>query len=240
MTKWFEAFDEQLWLKPDEQGAEEAAFIIKALRLKPGHAVLDAPCGAGRVAVHIARLGCAVTGVDLRPAFIARSEARFQREGLSGCFLRMDLREMSFCNEFHGIYNWLGSFGYFLDRENFEIALRFAAALRKGGRLLIDQPNREWMLRRLKPKIEKPGMKILNTWNARTQRIESDWVVESDDGRRHNRMSMRLYTAGELSSLVQKAGLTVEALYGDFAAAPYRRGSRRLIVVGRKRIKPGV
>ena len=45
MKNWFETMDDRLWLKPDAVGEEEARFIKQALRLRRGHAVLDAPCG---------------------------------------------------------------------------------------------------------------------------------------------------------------------------------------------------
>ena len=68
--EWFENFDEQLWLKPDDIGQDEARFVKKALRLRKGQSVLDAPCGAGRIAVHLAKAGCRVTGIDLQKNFI--------------------------------------------------------------------------------------------------------------------------------------------------------------------------
>ncbi len=45
MTDWFVTLDESLWLKPDEVGEAEAAFLQKALRLRKGHRVLDARGG---------------------------------------------------------------------------------------------------------------------------------------------------------------------------------------------------
>jgi hypothetical protein len=50
----------------------------------------------------------------------------------------------------------------------------------------------------------------------------------------HNRMSMRLYTPGQMKRLFERAGLNVEALYGSQHGEPYTRSSKRLIVVGRK------
>ena len=44
MQDWFETMEERLWLLPDEKGEEEARFIKKALLLRKGQAVLDAPC----------------------------------------------------------------------------------------------------------------------------------------------------------------------------------------------------
>ena len=78
MPDWFETMEDRFWLHPDDVGGAEARFILKALHLRPGDAVLDAPCGAGRVSFHLARAGCVVTGIDLRRTFIRRARRRFR------------------------------------------------------------------------------------------------------------------------------------------------------------------
>ena len=57
LDEWFYTLDDALWLRADEEGRDEAAFIKRVLRLRKGQSVLDAPCGAGRVAYHLAKLG---------------------------------------------------------------------------------------------------------------------------------------------------------------------------------------
>jgi hypothetical protein len=152
---------------------------------------------------------------------------------------------------FHGICNWSGSFGYFGDADNVDVMARYAAALRRGGRLLVDQPNREAMLRHFVASCKVGGrrggstwsvragrseleFKARNRWNADTERVESDWIVDRDGTKQHNRMSIRLYTPGQMVRLLDRVGLSVEAIYGSRAGEPYTRMSRRLIVVGRK------
>ena len=231
---WTARFAENLWLKPDGTGEDEAAFIRRALHLRRGQSVLDAPCGAGRIAIHLARAGCAVTGIDLRPSFIARAAARFRREKKRGRFMATDLRAMDFDGEFDAAFCWQGSFGYFGDVENRGVVKRYARALRKRGRLLIDQPNREYLLRHFRSKRSDGNTTIVTRWDRKSARVESDWIIRSEGKRSRNPMSMRLYTPGEMRSLFRQSGLEVEALYGSIGGEPYRRSSRRLIVVGRK------
>jgi len=234
LRDWTKSFAEDLWLKPDEVGAEEAAFLKAVLHLRRGQSVLDAPCGAGRIAIHLAQAGCIVTGLDLRSSFIKRATDRFRRERQMGRFLAMDLRDLSFEGEFHAIYSWSGSFGYFPDSKNLDVIKRYARALRKGGRLLIDQPNRESLLRHFMTMRRNGNITMRNRWNAHTQRIHSDWVVERNGKREHNGMSIRLYTPAQLRRLFQDVGLTIETTYGSSDGHPYERSSKRLIVVGRK------
>ena len=230
MPDWFETFAESLWLKPDDSGAEDAAFLRRALGLCCGMAVLDAPCGAGRIAFPLAAAGVQVTGVDRMASFLRRARARFRRAGYVGRFLRRDLRELDSDGEFDAVINWGGSFGYFSDEENQDLLRRYARALKPGGRLLVDAPNREWCLRHWLPQIERPGVVITNVWNAATQRDES--VYHTAEG--EYALSFRHYTPGQMRRMLGEAGLEIEAMYGSSGGEAFGRGTKRMIVVGRK------
>ena len=234
MKDWYHTFAEDLWLKPDDVGIEEATFVKKALRLRRGQSVLDAPCGAGRIAIHLAHAGCHVTGIDLKRAFINRAEIRFRREEQKGNFIHMDVRNITFAQEFHGIYNWQGSFGYFSDSENLDVMKRYARALRRGGRILVDQPNRESILRHFEPLLEINNLTIRNQWIPQAQRMECDWIVHKNKRKQHNRISMRLYTALQMHNLFEQAGFSIESVFGSIDGEPYRRSSKRLIIIGKK------
>lgn len=233
MTDWFETMDDGLWLKPDEVGEDEARFLKDALHLRKGQAVLDAPCGAGRIAFYLARAGCLVTGYDLREAFIARAEKRFREAGLKGTFVVGDLRKMDFRGDFHAACNWLGSFGYFDDGENLEVVRRYVRALLPGGRLLIDQPNREFLLRNFIAVRDAGSMTVRNRWDGEAERVISERVIDGVSAP-ENRSSMRLYTPSQMRFLLEEAGLKIETTYGSFAGDGWRRSSRRMITVARK------
>jgi SAM-dependent methyltransferase len=230
MPDWFETFAESLWLKPDETGAADAQFLCRALRLRQGQAVLDAPCGAGRIAFPLAQAGLQVTGGDRMETFLRRARARFRRPGLEGRFLRRDLREIDFDNEFDAVINWGGSFGYFSDEENLEVLRRYARALKPGGRLLLDQPNRERMLRHFLPVDESEIVTIRNRWDPQRQRVESVWRV-NETGEEYA-ASIRLHTPAQMRRMLRKVGLEVEGMYGSSGGEACGRGTRRMVVVG--------
>ena len=235
MAEWFEDYaDKGFGLKSDETGEDEAGFITRVLRLQKGQSVLDAPCGAGRISVHLAKAGCRVTGLDLTEAFIHRAQTRFAKETLNGEFHVLDMRRINFCEQFDAVVNWQGSFGYFSETENLDVLRCFARALRKGGRVMIDQINREYLLRNFLEKRELGDLTTRNSWNARTQRVKSVWTRTIDGQRRSHAMSIRLYTPAQFRTMFEQVGLLIQAAYGSIAAEPYCRASKRLVVVGQK------
>ena len=98
----------------------------------------------------------------------------------------------------------------------------------------MDQPNREALLRHFVPLRKMGNLTKRNRWIPKTQRVESDWIVGRKGKKQQNPMSIRLYTPAQMQGLFEQAGLTVEASYGSIGGEPYRRSSRRLIMVGRK------
>lgn len=231
--EWFHALDDALWTARDDR-EDEARFLEHALRLRPGSSVLDAPCGDGAVSVHLARRGIHVTGVDLRDRAIGAARVRFAAEGLDGSFASGDLREIEFRGTFDAAFNWYGSFGYFAtDPENADALRRLARAVRPGGRVLVDQPNRELILRRFAPRAAAGDVSLRRRWNARTARVEEERRLASRPGRVW-RVSVRLFTPSEFRALFDGSGLTVESFHGHWDGRPWGRGSPRTIVVARR------
>ena len=183
----------------------------------------------------LARRGIHVTCVDRVPGFISRARRRFGRERLPGDFRVLDLRGLDYEGQFDAAYNWWGSFGYFDDAGNLDVLRRLARSLRPRGRLLIDQPNREHILRRFRARHQRGAVTTRVKWRPKTHRVDAVWIVRRGARSRRCRSSMRLYTPGELRRLFDEAGLEVVGMFGDWEGSVYRRGSRRLVVVGRKR-----
>jgi cyclopropane fatty-acyl-phospholipid synthase-like methyltransferase len=197
MPDWFETMEDRFWLHPDDVAGEEARFILGALRLRRGDALLDAPCGAGRISFHLARAGCVVTGVDLRDTFIRRARRRFRAAGLHGTFRALDLRRLDTEGQFDAILSWSGSFGYFSEAENARLVGAYARALRHGGRLLIERLDREHILRHFQRVMQIGSYTSRNRWDARNQRAVS-CRFESGAEDRRNSSSMRLYTPAQM------------------------------------------
>ena len=150
--------------------------------------------------------------------------------GAAGEFHVMDLREITFENAYHGIYNWLGSFGYFDDATNEKLLWRYARALRSGGRLLVEQPNRERILRHFVKEVKDGDLVQRNRWDSSTN---ASSLAGSSQGTKTRAMSPQcgFIHFNSCDASLKRAGLQVEAVYGSHAGGSFTRGSRRMLMV---------
>jgi SAM-dependent methyltransferase len=231
-SEWFGRFPDRLWLKSDSTGEDDAPFIMNALRLREGQKALDIPCGAGRVSLALARRGVAVTGIDLNPNFLSRARSSFRKAKISARFVQADFRRYSLADRFDAAFIWGGSFGYLSSDENKKLVARIMGNLKPGGRLLVDQPNREYLLRHFEPTAHHGDLTVVSTWDQKMGRLKARWKVMQPQQMPPAHSSIRLYTPTEMRTIFKSAGLEGLRMYGSVKGEPYRRGSKRLIMVG--------
>jgi hypothetical protein len=135
--------------------------------------------------------------------------------------------------QFDGIFSWAGSFGYFSEAENAQLIAAYVRALRPGGRLLIEQPDREHLLRHIQPVMRSGSITFRSRWDARNQRVMTRRIV-AGVGDRRNSSSMRLYTPVQMCALFERQGLIVEQVHRSLVFDAYGKSVPRMVVVGRK------
>jgi ubiquinone/menaquinone biosynthesis C-methylase UbiE len=128
-----ELFDEDYLYFYDEvlgaQSDADAEAVSRLLELEPGMRVLDVPCGEGRIGGRLAARGREVVGVDVTERFLELGRER--HPGVR--FVRGDMRELAYEEEFDAVVNWFTSWGYFDSSTNDAVLGAFARALRPGG-----------------------------------------------------------------------------------------------------------
>ncbi|MEZ5100682.1 MAG: class I SAM-dependent methyltransferase [Thermoleophilia bacterium] len=204
----------------------------------PG-ALLDVPCGDGRLALRLARAGWRVTGIDLAPAEVELARDRARAEALDATFLVGDLRELPHVGGFDVVLSWGNGFGYLTPAETTTSLRGLRDALRPGGRLVLETLTAAESL--LVGGIEAAAahefggirMEVTNRYRAEESRLESDLRFEADGVVEHARVAHRVHTTGELVRLLLGAGFAEVDLRGPDGIAPFALGDPRLIAVAR-------
>lgn len=237
-----DVFDEDyLYFYADRLSAqrsdEETGLVWRLLDLAPGHRVLDLACGHGRIANRLAARGCTVTGLDATPMYldIARREAAAL--GVAVEYVHGDMRELPWTDRFDRVVNWFTAFGYFDDAGCRRVLEQVAAALRPGGRFVVELNNRDWLVRAFQPAVVVARGDDLMVDRAELQpltgRIVTERAVVRDGRVRRARFFVRLFTFTELRDWLHAAGFSAVHGYGD-GGEPLTAASRRMVVVAER------
>jgi SAM-dependent methyltransferase len=226
----------------DEQIVREASFIEDRLGIERGGSLLDLACGTGRHAIELARRGYEVVGFDLSLAMLARAGEEAQDRDVKINFVQGDMREMTFDEQFDGVYCWSTSFGYFEEEKNNNVIERVRRALKAGGLLLLDVANRDFVVRQ-SPSLawfEGDGCVCMDEMNIDfiTSRMRVKRTMMLDDGRtREIEYSMRIYSLHELGKILHDQGFKVCEVSGKIAtpAVFFGNESPRTIILAEKR-----
>jgi SAM-dependent methyltransferase len=220
----------------------ECDFVVSALELQSGARILDLCCGQGRHSVELARRSFRVTGFDLSEYLLGVAKRKAAEMGVEVEFVRADMREIPWENEFDAVVSLFTSFGYLETDEEDERVLRSVRqVLRPGGGLMIDQPNRErttpWLGSGRQHWAEHDGHIILedHAWDVLRSRITMTRTIIAPDGsRRQTGFVLRIYSHSEWLGMLRRAGLVWVRTYGNYDGSDYSCDSRGTIIIARR------
>lgn len=250
MKQWFEeVFDDDFLrtlptLTP-RQTEREAQFLVEALELQPGAAILDLGCGHGRHAMALAQRGYKVTGLDLSLPLLIRAADNARRASLNVNFIHGDMRETTFEEEFDAAYCMFTTFGYFDDDTNRKVAANLSRALKPGGKLLLDVVNRDYLVRDLPTRVwwQGDGCVVLEEvdFNYFSSRLQVQRSIIYEDGRQmEHEISIRAYSLHEIGKVLHHSGFRVTEVSGGLTLRGKFFGavSRQILVCAEKKTTP--
>jgi SAM-dependent methyltransferase len=241
---WTETFFGKYYLRThnpiltEKKTNEEVDFIEKILDLPKESKILDLPCGHGRHSVLLSQRGYDITGIDIQENFIKLA----QEENSSAKFLLQDMRKIDYKNEFDAIINMFTSLGYFDENQNALVVKKMSQALKKGGKLLIDTVNREWIMNHT-GEIDQAWMLYPddnltflanNTFDVYTSRMHSQQLIVENGERHTQEQDIRLYTFTELKLILEIHGMQVLDVFGNFKGEDYTVDSTNMIILSEK------
>ncbi|MCE5271565.1 class I SAM-dependent methyltransferase [bacterium] len=243
ISSFFQGRALELWLHgiTPEQSAAEVDFLAEELRVSPGMHLLDAPCGGGRHAAVFAARGYRVTGVDHSPGMLALARQALAPYAGRCEVVQADLRDIAGEGLYDGAYAFGNSFGYF-DREGMAAYLgALARSLKPGAWFVADTAlsaesilptltDHEW--------YEAGDFTVLidNTYHVTENRLEMEYRIyrKGSSVAELCTLCQWVYSLGELSAMLNSAGLELVEAYGSTTREPFRVGSGWLVFTARK------
>lgn len=226
----------------DTQLGREVDFIEASFNLEKPAAILDLACGSGRHAVELTKRGYTTVGYDLSVTQLARASEKAQQVGAKVAFLHGDMREMGFEQMFDAVLCWNASFGYFEEEKNLAVLRNIHRALKPGGCLLLDIPNRDFVVSQQPAQnwFEGDGCVCMDDMHVDfiTSRLCVKRTIMLDDGRNKEALySIRLFGLHELGRMLHEIGFRVNEVTGHVATRGVFMGgtSPRLITLVTKR-----
>ena len=130
-----------------------------------------------------------------------------------------DLRDLDYESTFDAVVFWGASFGYFEDEKNAEVLRLIFRALKPGGKLILDVPNRDFTIQ-TEPNqswFQMDGCLCMDDMNLDyiSSRVRVKRTMMLDDGRNlEATYSMRVYSLHELGRIMHEAGYRVSQVTG--------------------------
>jgi len=240
-SDYFEEYVDDL---TPERTKTEVDFLEKELKLKKGMNILDLACGHGRHAIELAKRGYLMTGQDINASFLKNAKQSAKKAGVEVNWIKSDIRQIPFEDEFDVVLNLFTSFGYLEnDEEDQKVIHQVAKALRPSGRFVIDIVNRERIVRIYGKKDwldSADGAMIITERNfdlVRGRNQEKRIRIYKNGKRQVSNMAIRMYTFPELITICERASLQFVSAYGDYNGEMPTLDSKRCILITKKSTK---
>ena len=252
MAEWYETFFDRLafdvWrdLVPAEMTRDETAFLLRHLDpAQQGRSrLLDVPCGEGRLARPVAAAGHDVVGVDLSSAAIERLRHDAAAAGTDVTGLVGDMRSLGTTlagqPPFDGAWCMGNSFGYLNGLDTTTFVGDLAAALRSGGRFVLDAAiAAESVLPQLTEHDRyENGDAVLdnvNSYDPLQSTMITHMTLEAGGRREQRVVRHRVMTCREIAEELESHDLVVDDVFGGLADEPFELAAERCLMVATRR-----
>jgi len=229
---------------------EDVPFFLGQLPRRR-QAILELGCGTGRAAIPVAQAGHRVVAIDHDPAMVALAQAKAEAAGLGEGRLKLavgDALGLELGERFDWVFVLFNTFLAFSTLAEQDACLNSVVRhLKPGGRFFMDilQPNVELLgAPRSKdlepvlfyaPTLKSNVLKTIDVVRDPARQLERitfryRWHDQSGRGReRKMRFDMTFIFPRELQLLLERHGMALEHLWGNYDGSDLNANSPRMI-----------
>ena len=233
-----------------EAQARDLKAILDRFGVPEGGRVLDVPCGIGRHATRLAKIGYRTLGLDLSAAYVRHAQELAEREGVAdrARYRVGDMRELGRSvpedeRPFDAAMNLWTSLGYYGEETDVAILRGYADLVRPGGIFVLYVVNRDWIVRHFDPQGWEEFGDLVHIEDRRLD-LDASWMRnhwrffrksgQDLEGIAAMDVDHRIYSLHELRSLFERGGWRVEGTFGGYEMDAPGIDAPGLVVIGRK------
>ena len=239
------------WENAQTVGRRDIAFWKRMASAAKGP-VLELGCGTGRVALPVARAGATVVGIDRSQPMLDRARKRVKRAGLQDTvqLIRGDIRHLPFPDKSFPLvmapYGILQSL--LVERDLTKTLAAVSRVLTKKGtfglELVADLPAWDEYTKRISMRGKRgPNGKpialvesVIQDRARQITRFEQEFIEGRGKSavRKKFGLAFRTLTVPQMVRRLEKAGLEVSALLGDYQGGPWDLRAEVWIILARR------
>lgn len=224
--------------------SREVDFVVSELSLSAGARILDIGCGFGRHSIELARRGFIPVGIDPSVTMIAAARKNAADRGVQIDFRKARAETFIAEKDFDAaicLFTTLGQITAATD--NHLLIARAFSALKPGGGLVVEVPQRAATIRELKS-ADRFGngdryTQVSRTFNSDDNSITEIFTVVSPQQTKIFKLHYHLFTKKTLADLIIHAGFTIQEMYGDYDRTPLLDEHQTMVVIARKLLNSG-
>lgn len=246
-STWYDKFYTDFYLSyfHEESTPEikkEVNFIRSVFKLPKTAKILDLACGPGRHSIELAKQGFNIIGLDFNTHFLNIAKKKARKESLDVEFVLGDMRKLSYWNEFNAVVCMYTSFGYFSKKDNSKVLENISKSLTKNGLLLLDLPNKDWVVNKLPKKTwQKFKDEYLleeRSFDKKKGTFKNEITVISSNCKINKTYTdVHLYDQKEIEKELKKHNMVVSKIFGNYDTKAIFNSKKfpRMIILAEKR-----
>lgn len=215
----------------------EIDFLLTQFDLAAPSRILDVGCGFGRHTIELAGRGYRAVGVDPSVAMIAAARAR--AVAVDAKFICVDGQSFTDDQPFDAAICLFTTLGQIVDdADNRALVDTMSSLLRSGGYFAVEAPQQAVAVRTLKT-AERFGdgasyTDVTRDFDADSSVVTERFYVVSPQDKQVFTLRYRLFSAGEMESMLRAAGFEITARFSDYRGATLDVDSPTMLLIGRK------
>lgn len=244
-NEWYKTFFSglncELWEKAVTPAwtTSEADFLITALNVHPGAALLDIPCGFGRHTVELAKRGFQMTGIDISAEFLQTLQQQITAEQLPIQVIHGDILTTEIGALFDGAYCLGNSFGYVNYDGMMVFVANIAKALKPGARFVINSGMVAESILSHFPEtghyeLENLTMDIRNSYAVGESCMLTELTYTKANRTEVHHFKHYVYTLAQIKRLLAQHNLQTIAVYKSTDEQDYQLGDQQMYLVAQK------